>query len=115
MHTDPVLLKRLVGNLVSNALRNTRQGGVLLAARHQGNDCLIDVWDTGVGISPEHQQAIFQEFYRIPMQGTEEGFGLGLAIVSRLSDALGYPVSLKSRVGRGSLFRVVMSRDCVVR
>lgn len=106
--TDPVLLKRLVGNLLSNALRNTRQGGVLLALRCRNGVWCIEVWDTGVGIASEHQKAIFQEFYRIPMQGTEEGFGLGLAIVSRLSHALSHPVYMASRVGRGSVFGVEM-------
>ncbi len=104
--SDPVLLKRLVGNLLSNALKNTRQGGVLLAARRRRGAWCIEVWDTGVGIAREQQQAIFQEFYRIPLQGTEEGFGLGLAIVSRLSQALDHPVEMASRPGRGSVFWV---------
>ena len=104
--SDPVQLKRLVGNLLSNALRNTHQGGVLLASRRRRGVWCIEVWDTGVGIAREHQQAIFQEFYRIPLPGTEEGFGLGLAIVSRLSRALGHSVGMASKPGRGSVFRV---------
>lgn len=106
VRSDPVLLKRLVGNLLSNALKNTRHGGVLLASRRRRGVWRIEVWDTGVGIAMEYQQAIFQEFYRIPLQGTEEGFGLGLAIVSRLSQALGHPVGMASRPGRGSIFWV---------
>ncbi|MEO6017246.1 MAG: HAMP domain-containing sensor histidine kinase [Polaromonas sp.] len=106
VESDPVLLKRLVGNLLSNALRNTEQGGVLLAVRRRQGVWCMEVWDTGTGIAEVHQTAIFQEFFRIPMQGTEQGFGLGLAIVSRLSQALGYPVSMASRMGRGSVFRV---------
>ena len=106
VRSDPVLLQRLVGNLLSNALRNTHRGGVLMAVRRRRGVPCIEIWDTGVGIAREHQQAIFQEFYRIPLQGTEEGFGLGLAIVSRLSDALGHPVGLASRPGRGSVFWV---------
>ena len=106
VRSDPVLLQRLVGNLLSNALRNTHRGGVLLAVRKRGGVPCIEIWDTGVGIAKEHQQAIFQEFYRIPLQGTEEGFGLGLAIVTRLSEALGHPVGLASRSGRGSVFWV---------
>ncbi|MGH6637830.1 MAG: sensor histidine kinase [Polaromonas sp.] len=106
VQSDPVLLKRLVGNLLSNALKNTHRGGVLLALRRRRGAWCIEVWDTGVGIAKEHQQAIFQEFYRIPLQGTEEGFGLGLAIVSRLSQALGHPVGMASRPGRGSVFWV---------
>jgi len=108
VRSDPVLLKRLVGNLLSNALKNTRQGGVLLAVRRRRGVWSLEVWDTGVGIAKEHQQAIFQEFYRIPLQGTEEGFGLGLAIVSRLSQALGHPVGMASRPGRGSVFWVAL-------
>ncbi|MCZ8258078.1 MAG: HAMP domain-containing sensor histidine kinase, partial [Polaromonas sp.] len=104
--SDPVLLQRLVGNLLSNALRNTHRGGVLLALRKRRGVPCIEIWDTGVGIAKEHQKAIFQEFYRVPLQGTEEGFGLGLAIVSRLSDVLGHPVGMASRSGRGSVFWV---------
>lgn len=106
IRSDPVLLQRLVGNLLSNALRNTHRGGVLLAVRCRRGVPRIEIWDTGVGIAKKHQQAIFQEFYRIPLQGTEEGFGLGLAIVARLSEALGHPVGLASRSGRGSVFWV---------
>lgn len=110
VRSDSVLLKRLVGNLLSNALRNTYQGGVLLALRHRRGACCLEVWDTGVGIAKEHQQAIFQEFYRVPQPGTEEGFGLGLAIVARLSQALGHPVGMASRAGRGSVFWVELTR-----
>ncbi|AYQ28532.1 MULTISPECIES: HAMP domain-containing sensor histidine kinase [unclassified Polaromonas] len=106
VRSDPVLLQRLVGNLLSNALRNTYRGGVLLALRKRRGVPCIEIWDTGVGIAKEHQKAIFQEFYRVPLQGTEEGFGLGLAIVSRLSEVLGHPVGLASRGGRGSVFWV---------
>lgn len=106
VRSDPLLLKRLVGNLLSNALKNTVSGGVLLAVRRRRNAVHIEVWDTGVGVAREHQQAIFQEFYRIPQPGTDEGFGLGLAIVSGLSRALGHPVGMLSRVGHGSVFWV---------
>jgi signal transduction histidine kinase len=106
VRSDPLLLKRLVGNLLSNALKNTVTGGVLLAVRRRRNAVHIEVWDTGVGVAREHQHAIFQEFYRIPQPGTDEGFGLGLAIVSALSRALGHPVGMLSRVGHGSVFWV---------
>lgn len=105
--SDPVLLKRLLGNLLSNAVRHTERGGVLLAVRRASEGWRVDVWDTGVGVAPEHQEAIFREFYRVAKhQGTEEGFGLGLSIVSRLSEALGHRVSMRSVLGRGTLFRV---------
>jgi signal transduction histidine kinase len=106
VRSDPVLLQRLVGNLLSNALRNTYRGGVLIAVRRRRGVPCIEIWDTGVGIAKEHQQVIFQEFYRVPLQGTEEGFGLGLAIVSRLSEVLGHPVGMASRSGKGSVFWV---------
>lgn len=108
--SDPVLLKRLMGNLLSNALKNTHQGGVLLALRKRRGVWCLQVWDTGAGIAEAHQQAIFEEFYRVPSQGTEHGFGLGLAIVRRLSHALGHPVGMASRPGRGSVFWVELKQ-----
>lgn len=108
VRSDPVLLKRLVGNLLSNALKNTHRGGVLMAVRRRQGVWCLEIWDTGVGIAKIHHQAIFQEFYRIPLQGTEEGFGLGLAIVSRLSQALGHPIGMASKPGRGSVFWVAL-------
>jgi signal transduction histidine kinase len=105
--SDPVLLKRLLGNLLSNAIRHTERGGVLLAVRRSSEGWCVEVWDTGVGIAPEHQEAIFQEFYRVAKHnGTEEGFGLGLSIVSRLGEALNHRVRVHSRLGRGTVFRV---------
>ena len=106
--SDPMMLRRILGNLLSNAVRHTARGGVLLAIRPRGRMIHLEVWDTGPGIAPEHQQMIFREFYRVPLQGTEEGFGLGLSIVSRLSMALGHPLSLQSRVGRGTVFRLTV-------
>ncbi len=107
--SDPVLLKRLLGNLLSNAIRHTERGGVLLAVRPGEDGWRMEVWDTGVGIAPEHQQAIFQEFYRVARHnGTEEGFGLGLAIVRRLCEALNHRLSMKSNLGHGTVFRLDM-------
>ena len=102
--TDPVLLKRMLGNVISNALKNTRQGGVLLALRMPAGRWRIDVWDTGVGIETRYQQAIFKEFYRVPRVGSEDGFGLGLAISWRLGQLLGHRLQLRSMPGRGSVF-----------
>jgi signal transduction histidine kinase len=105
--SDPVLLKRLLGNLLSNAVRHTEQGGVLLAVRTGPRGPRMEVWDTGVGVAPEHQEAIFQEFYRVSSHnGTEEGFGLGLSIVMRLCDTLKHHVRMASRPGRGTVFRI---------
>ncbi len=107
--SDPIMLRRILGNLLSNAIKHTVQGGVLLAIRPHGETVRLEIWDSGIGIAPEHQQMIFREFYRVPMhQGTEEGFGLGLSIVSRLAVALGHPLSLQSRLGRGTVFRLTL-------
>ena len=106
LKSDPIMLRRIVGNLVANAIRYTAHGGVLLAARRRGDAVSFEVWDTGIGIADHEQPHIYEEFYKVPSSGTEEGFGLGLAIVQRLSERLGYTVSLCSRAGRGTLFRV---------
>lgn len=107
--SDPILLRRIAGNLVSNAVKYTVRGGVLLASRGRGATCRIEVWDTGLGIAPVHQREVFREFYKVPSHaGTEDGFGLGLYIVARLTAILGHPVSLISRPGRGTVFRVVL-------
>jgi signal transduction histidine kinase len=107
--SDPILLGRIVGNLVSNAVKYTHTGGVLLAARNRAGSRCIEVWDTGLGIAPVHQREIFREFYKVPSHaGTEDGFGLGLYIVARLAAILGHPLSLSSRPGRGTVFRLML-------
>lgn len=106
---DPVVLRRILGNLVSNALRHTQKGGVLLGLRHREDMLMFEVWDTGVGIAREHQQAIFQEFFRVSQhQGTEDSLGLGLTIVSKLATLMGYQLALHSVANRGSVFRVML-------
>ncbi len=107
--TDPVLIKRLLGNFLSNAFKHTAQGSVVLSAKLRKEKWRIEVADTGPGIADEHQKAIFEEFYRAPTTGTEEGFGLGLAIVVRLSRVLNHRVGLRSVVGVGSVFWVEVS------
>jgi signal transduction histidine kinase len=107
--SDAILLRRIVGNLVSNAIKYTQRGGVLLATRRRGSGRVLEVWDTGLGIAPVHQREIFREFYKVPGHaGTEDGFGLGLYIVARLSAILGHPVTLASRPSRGTVFRVML-------
>ena len=107
--SDPVVLRRILGNLVSNALRHTHQGGVLLALRHREDMLVFEVWDTGVGIAREHQQAIFQEFFRVSQhKGTEDSLGLGLTIVSKLTSLMGYQLALNSVASQGSVFRVML-------
>ena len=106
---DPVVLRRILGNLLSNALKHTRQGGVLVGLRKRDGVLVFEVWDTGVGIAHEHLMAIFQEFFRVSQhQGTEDSLGLGLTIVSKLATLMGYQLAVSSREGRGSVFRVMM-------
>jgi signal transduction histidine kinase len=106
--SDPLLLERILRNLVANALKYTPRGGVLVGCRRRGADLSIEVWDTGPGIPVAEQGRIFEEFYQIgnPGRDRSKGLGLGLAIVRRLADLLGHEVSLASRLGRGSVFRV---------
>ncbi len=107
---DAALLARIAGNLVANAIRYTREGGVLVACRRRGARVELEVWDSGPGIEPRYQEAIFEEFFRIEAPGTgqEKGLGLGLSIVQRSAHILGYRLSVHSRVGKGSVFRVEM-------
>lgn len=107
VRSDPILLQRIVGNLISNAVKYTERGGILVASRACAGGWRIEIWDTGIGIAPLHQREIFREFYKVPNHaGTQEGFGLGLYIVARLSHILGHPLSLSSRPGRGTVFRL---------
>lgn len=105
--SDPVLLERMIANLVSNALRYTSAGGrVLVVARRRGEQLLIEVRDSGIGIAKEHQAAIFAEFYQVGNTAREhnKGLGLGLSIVDRLARALDIQIALRSRVGEGTTF-----------
>lgn len=108
VETDPVLLKRILQNLVSNAVRYSKRGGVLVRARSRGGSCLIDVVDTGPGITPADRARIFEEFYRGEGASgdAEIGLGLGLSIVRRMTLALGHSLKVASRPGRGSRFRL---------
>lgn len=114
--SDPILLERILGNLVSNAVRYTpgdRPGGkVLVACRHRGDRLVVQVRDNGVGIAPESQEAIFQEFVQLsnPERDRSKGLGLGLAIVKRLAGLLDHPLHLRSLPGRGSTFAVELPK-----
>ena len=98
VQSDPILLHRILLNLVSNALRYTHRGGVLVACRaiRGGSHLRIEVWDSGIGIAPEHQQDIFKEFFQIanPERDRSKGLGLGLHIVDRAAKLLGHPLQL---------------------
>ncbi len=108
VHTDPTLLMEMLRNLMSNACRHTRRGGILLGCRLRRDRLVIQVWDTGKGIPEEELDKIFREYYQIDNSERDrhKGLGLGLSIVERLARLLGHPVRVRSRVGRGSLFEV---------
>ena len=110
VRSDSVLLGRILGNLLDNALKYTEQGGVLLSCRRRGNAARIEVWDTGSGIAPEDQAAIFDEFVQVgpARHDRSQGLGLGLSIVQRLAALLGHELSLRSVPGRGSVFSVTV-------
>jgi len=115
--SDPGLIERLLTNLVSNAVRYTPAGGkVLVSARARGEEILIEVRDNGIGIAPEHQDAIFAEFYQVGNAARESGrgLGLGLSIVDRLARALGIPLHLKSAVNQGTNFSILLPRSLPV-
>ena len=101
--TDPGLFRSIIQNFLSNAIRYTAQGGIVMGVRWRGQTVRIDVIDTGPGIPDDHQDLIFREFERLP-NSAEGGIGLGLAIVDRTSRLLGARVTLRSQLGRGSRF-----------
>jgi signal transduction histidine kinase/ActR/RegA family two-component response regulator len=104
--SDRVLLEQILANLLSNALRYTAAGGILLGARRRGDHVELQVWDTGSGIPEDQREAIFREYYQVgnPQRDPEKGLGIGLSIVRRAAALLGAEVRLRSRVGRGSMF-----------
>ena len=108
VRTDPLLLERILTNLVANALRYTRRGGVVVGVRRRASRMAIDVCDTGVGIPADKQALVFEEFYQVDNPGRDRrrGLGLGLAIVRRLARLLDHPLRLRSLPGRGSCFSI---------
>ncbi|TAL30214.1 MAG: response regulator [Phenylobacterium sp.] len=110
--SDPVLLEQVLRNLISNAVKYTDAGGVVVGARRRGGKVAIEVWDTGRGIAPAHADAIFEEFYQVdnPERDREKGLGLGLAIVRRITQLIEADLDVRSTPGRGSVFRVTLPR-----
>lgn len=110
VQSDPFLLELILRNLVSNAIRYTQRGGVLVACRRRGSQALLEVWDTGIGIATAHQQEVFREFHQLgnPERDRQKGLGLGLAIAEGLARKLGHCLSLASTPQRGSVFRVTL-------
>jgi signal transduction histidine kinase len=111
VRSDVILLERILLNLVSNAVRYTQTGGIVVGCRRRGDKLRIDVCDTGSGIAEDQQRNIFNEFYQlVPKEKSgQDGLGLGLAIVDRLGALLDHPIGLKSTLGKGSRFSVTVS------
>lgn len=112
LHSDPALIRVILSHLISNAIKYTNQGGLLVGARKTARSISFEVWDTGIGIGNTHQARVFDEFYKVNEQSSaDEGFGLGLSIVERLAAFVeGSSISLHSRVGRGSVFKFKVPR-----
>lgn len=110
VQSDPMLVELILRNLVSNAIRYTEQGGVLVACRRHGTKAVLEVWDTGVGIEPAHQKEVFREFHQLgnPERDARKGLGLGLAISDGLARTLSHGLSLVSTPLRGSVFRLTL-------
>ncbi|MBC7951332.1 MAG: response regulator [Rhodospirillaceae bacterium] len=108
--SDPLLVERILRNILANAVRFTRQGGVLMGVRRRGGMARLEVWDTGFGIPEDQVVEIFEEFHQLDNPGRDRscGLGLGLAIVQRLAKLLGMPIEVHSRLGRGSVFSVTL-------
>lgn len=104
--TDSELLMSLLRNLIDNAIKYTRQGGVLVSIRRRGKEALLQVWDTGIGISSEHTDSIFDAYFQVenPERDRAKGLGLGLSIVQIIAKLLNTEVIYRSRLGRGTVF-----------
>lgn len=112
-HADPVLLERVLRNLVSNAIRYTDDGGVLVSCRARAGKLLVQVWDSGIGIHAASLPRIWDEFFQAqsnrPLQAHQrKGLGLGLAIVKRLASLMEVPISVRSRPGHGTVFSLLV-------
>jgi signal transduction histidine kinase/CheY-like chemotaxis protein len=108
VYSDFTMLERIIRNLLANAIRYTDSGGILLACRRNGANASIEIWDTGIGIPEDKMEAIFSRYTQLnnPDQEAINGFGLGLSIVSRLSTSLDHSLTLASKVGRGTVFKL---------
>jgi len=108
VRSDPALLERILGNFMSNAIRYTNKGSVLIGCRKRGDKVSIEVWDTGCGISDDQMSLIYEDFYQIENKERDrgKGLGLGLALAKRLADSLEHTIDSKSSLGSGSCFSV---------
>lgn len=110
LHADPALVEMILRNLVLNAIRYTERGALLLACRRRGARAWLEVWDTGIGIPADLHEVIFREFHQLgnPERDRRKGLGLGLAIVQGLARAMSVDISVQSRPGKGSVFRLAL-------
>jgi signal transduction histidine kinase/CheY-like chemotaxis protein len=108
--TDPMILERILDNLVSNAIRYTSSGKVLIGCRRRGPSVEVQVLDTGAGFTPQESERIFEEFYQLhnPERDRTTGLGLGLSIVKRSAELLGHRIEVRSVPGRGSCFSIFL-------
>lgn len=115
VRSDAILLQRILRNLLSNALRYTSQGKILMGARRRNGKIRIEVWDTGAGIAEEEQARIFEEFYQASNASGAQGggLGLGLAIIDRLVRLLGHQITMRSWPGKGSVFCITADQTGV--
>ena len=111
--SDPRLLEQMVRNLLSNALKYTKHGGVLLGCRRRNGKLSIQIWDTGAGIPAGQLQDIFEEYHQLDNAARDRslGLGLGLSIVKRLGILLDHPVTVRSQLGKGSVFSIEVRRS----
>lgn len=110
VRADPVLLGRILQNLVANALRYVEQGRVLVGCRIRDGVAILEVWDNGIGIAAEEHEKIFEEFYQVgnPARDRRRGAGLGLAIVRRKAALMHAPIAIRSKPGKGSVFSITL-------
>jgi PAS domain S-box-containing protein len=106
--SDPALLRVILQNLISNAIKYTHRGKVIIGCRHRGDQLRIEVWDSGIGIPEDKQESVFEEFYQIDNPGRDrnKGVGIGLAIVKRIATLLNYQLYMHSVAGKGSSFAI---------
>jgi CheY-like chemotaxis protein len=117
VRSDPALLERILRNFLSNAVRYTSSGRIIVGCRRSGGQVRLEVWDSGIGIPRSQQKTIFREFYQLgnPERDRNKGLGLGLAIVERLSRLLDHPVAVRSALGRYACLSVTVPRGDATR
>jgi signal transduction histidine kinase/CheY-like chemotaxis protein len=112
VQSDPILVEMILRNLISNAIRYTERGGLLVSCRRRKSQVVLEVWDTGIGIQAVHLKSIFDEFHQLgnPERDASKGLGLGLAIAQRLATSIQGELTLASTVQRGSVFRLTLTQ-----